>query len=274
MSTMDGRVAFITGVARGQGRSHALRLAAEGANIVGIDICEQMPEVRYPMGTPEELDETRNLIEKHGVKALLTKADVRDHGEVEAAFDAGVAEFGRIDTVLANAGIVLTALEENDAAAEWKAGIDVMLTGVWNTIHVATPHFKTIEGPKTIVVTSSTAGLMCVTDEHGGSDAYTAAKLGVTGLVKAYAQLLGPFDTNVLAIAPTGVNTPMVAGNPEIFKVIESNPALVDAMTNAMPIAVLEPSDVSELVHFLVQGSGRYISGTTVIFDAGSMSRR
>lgn len=274
MGTMDGRVAFITGVARGQGRSHALRLASEGADIVGIDICAQMPEVRYPMGTLEELEETKNLIEKHGRRALLSQGDVRDHAQVKAAFDAGVAELGKIDTVLANAGIVLTALEEDDPSAEWKAGIDVMLTGVWNTIHVATPHLKTVEGPKSLVVTSSTAGLMCVTDEHGGSDAYLAAKLAVTGLVKAYAQLLGPFDTNVVGIAPTGVNTPMVGGNPELFKVIESNPALIDAMANAMPVPILEASDVSELVHFLVQGAGRYISGTTVIFDAGAMSRR
>jgi NAD(P)-dependent dehydrogenase (short-subunit alcohol dehydrogenase family) len=199
---------------------------------------------------------------------------VREHAQVEAAFDAAVAELGRIDTVLANAGVVLTKLEESDGPADWKIGIDVMLTGVWNTINVAAPHLKALDGPKSIVVTSSTAGLMCVTDEHGGSDAYTAAKLGVTGLVKAYAQALGPFDVNVVAIAPTGVNTPMVNANPELFKVIESNPALVDAMANAMPVPILEPNDVSELVHFLVQGPGRYISGTTVVFDAGAMARR
>jgi NAD(P)-dependent dehydrogenase (short-subunit alcohol dehydrogenase family) len=272
--TMAGRVAFITGVARGQGRAHAVRLASAGCHIVGIDICEDLPGATYPMATSDDLAQTALLIEKEGVRAQLTRGDVRQHDQVKRAFDDGVEVFGRIDTVLANAGVVMTKVEETDGPADWALGIAVNLTGVWNTINVAAPHLKTVDGPKSLIVTSSTGGLMCITDEHGGADAYTAAKLGVTALIKAYAQVLGPFDVNVVAIAPTGVNTAMVNANPEIFKVIETNPHLTTAMVNAMPVPILEPGDVSELVHFLVQGPGRYISGTTVVFDAGCMARR
>jgi SDR family mycofactocin-dependent oxidoreductase len=273
MGQLDGRVAFITGAARGQGRSHAVRLAEEGADIVGIDICEQIPEVPYPLGTAEDLEETVRLVEKTGRRMLGSKADVRDLAQVQTAFAAGVAEFGHIDTVLANAGVVLTHTNEKDAAASWKVGIDVMLTGVWNTLHAAYPHLVEQGRGGAIVVTSSTAGLMCLTSGNGGDDAYTAAKLAVTGLVKAYAGFLGQHNIRVAAIAPTGVNTTMVAGNPELFKMIESQPHMVNAMQNALPVQMLEPTDISDVVLFLVSDAGRYISGSTVLIDAGAMTR-
>jgi SDR family mycofactocin-dependent oxidoreductase len=273
MGKLDGRVAFITGVARGQGRSHAVRLAEEGADIVGIDICAQIPEVPYPLSTQDDLDETVRLVEKTGRRMLGIKADVRDHGQVKAAFDAGVAEFGHIDTVLANAGVVLTHTAEKDAPKSWQVGIDVMLTGVWNTIQAAYPHLVEQGRGGSIVVTSSTAGLMCLTSGNGGDDAYTAAKLAVTGLVKAYAGYLGQHNIRVAAIAPTGVNTTMVSGNPELFKMIESQPHMVNAMQNALPVEILEPGDISEVVLFLVSDAGRYVSGTTIVIDAGAMAR-
>lgn len=273
MGKLDGRVAFITGAARGQGRSHAVRLAEEGADIVGIDICEQLDLIPYPMATREDLDETVRLVEKTGRRMLAAKADVRDLAAVHAAFKAGVDEFGHIDIVLANAGVVLTNTQEKDAAAAWKLGIDVLLTGVWNTIHTAAPYLRANSGPSVIVVTSSTAGLMALADGTGGSDAYGAAKLAVTGLVKGYASYLGPDNVRVVAIAPTGVDTQMVGGNPEVFKMIEAHPHLQTAMQNALPVQMLEPGDISEVVLFLVSDGGRYISGSTVLIDAGAMAR-
>lgn len=273
MGTLDGRVAFITGAARGQGRSHAVRLAEAGANIVGMDICEQIDLIPYPLATREDLDETVRLVEKVDRRMLAFKADVRDRAAVQAAFDAGIAEFGHIDIVLANAGVVLTNTNERDAAEAWQLGIDVLLTGVWNTIHIAMPHLRANDGPSVIVVTSSTAGLMALADGSGGSDAYTAAKLAVTGLVKAYANFLGPDNVRVVAIAPTGVNTQMVGGNPEVFKMIEAHPHLQSAISNALPVEMLEPNDISDVVLFLVSDAGKYISGSTVLIDAGAMSK-
>lgn len=269
MGKLDGRVAFITGAARGQGRSHAVRLAEEGADIVGIDICATLDGVPYAMSTPADLDETVTLVEKAGRRMLARRADVRDLEAVRAAFEAGVAEFGHIDTVLANAGIILTNPDEADPAAMFRIGIDVMLVGVWNTLHVAVPHLVSQGRGGAIVVTSSMAGLRCLTDGGGGSDAYAAAKTGVTGLVRAYSNFLAPHNIRVNAIAPTGVNTPMVTENPALFKAIELNPNLANAMQNALPVPLIEPADVSETVLFLVSDAGRYYTGSTLLIDAG-----
>jgi SDR family mycofactocin-dependent oxidoreductase len=269
MGRMDGRVVFITGAARGQGRSHAVRLAEEGADIVGVDICGQIDAVPYAMGTREDLDETVSMVEKRDRRMLGIQADVRDRAALQAAFDAGVAEFGHIDTVLANAGVILTRKDEPDPQAAWDVGIAVMLTGVWNTIQVSYPHLVERGMGGAIVVTSSMAGLRALTDGSAGSDAYTAAKIAVTGLVRAYAQFLAPEEVRVNAVAPTGVATPMILDNPGLFEVFESRPNLANAMQNALPALMVEPIDISEAVLYLVGDSGRYVTGVTLPVDAG-----
>lgn len=269
MGRMAGRVVFITGAARGQGRSHAVRLAEEGADIVGVDILEQITAAPYALATQDDMDETVTLVEKTGRRMLAIKADVRDRPALQAAFDAGVAEFGHIDTVLANAGIILTRPAEPDEDDAWDTGIGVMLTGVRNTIKVAYPHMVQRGMGGAIVLTSSMAGLRALTDGTGGSDAYMAAKIAVTGFARSYANFLAPEEIRVTAVAPTGVATPMVTENPGLFEMIETNPNLATAMQNALPVMMVEPIDISEAILYLVADSGRYVTGITIPVDAG-----
>jgi SDR family mycofactocin-dependent oxidoreductase len=272
MGIFDGRVAFITGAARGQGRAHAVRLAQGGADIVATDICAQIPGVPYPMSTEADLKETARLVEETGRRARTAIADVREISQVRSAFDAGVEAFGHVDIVLANAGVILTGAKEDDEAAMFKMGIDVMLTGVWNTFQVAIPHLIEKGDGGSIIATSSVAGLKAFTDGHGGSDSYTCAKTAIVSLVKAYAGFLGSHNIRVNAIAPTGVATAMVVENPGLIEVIMAHPHLQGAMTNALPVEMLQPEDVSAVVAFLASDEARYITGSTIAVDAGSMS--
>lgn len=272
---LDGRVVFITGAARGQGRSHAVACAEEGANIVGVDICADLDVVPYKLGTFEDLQETARLVEKTGQRMLVHTADVRDRTALQAAFDAGVREFGHIDTVLANAGVILSNADERDAAEALRVGIDIMLIGVWNTFQVAIDHLKQRGQGGNLVATSSMAALLNLTDGSGGSDAYNMSKLAITGLVRSYANLLAPYRIRVNAIAPTNCTTPMVTENPALFKVIEQNPNLVNAMQTALPdLPMIEPRDVSNTVLFLISDAGRAFTGSVLKVDAGMDIRR
>ncbi|MDT5145843.1 MAG: hypothetical protein QOC58_488, partial [Mycobacterium sp.] len=172
MGSLDGRVVFITGAARGQGRSHAVMCAEQGANIVGIDICEDLDVVPYKLGTYEDLEETARLVEKTGQEMLFSKVDVRDKAGLQQAFDAGVEQFGHIDTVLANAGVVLTNADERDASEALRLGLDIMLIGVWNAFQVAIPHLKERGEGGNLIATSSMIALLDLTDGRGGSDSY------------------------------------------------------------------------------------------------------
>ncbi|EUA23828.1 short chain dehydrogenase family protein [Mycobacterium xenopi 4042] len=192
MGLLDGRVVFITGAARGQGRSHAVTFAEEGADIVGVDICEDLDMVPYQLGTMEDLEETARLVEKTGRGMVIRKADVRDGAALRAAFDAGVRQFGHIDTVIANAGVILTNPDERDASEALRLGIDIMLIGVWNTFQVAIPHLRERGQGGNLVATSSMAALLDLTDGRGGTDAYNMSKLAITGLVRSYANFLAP----------------------------------------------------------------------------------
>ena len=273
--SLDGRVVFITGAARGQGESHAVTCAEEGANIVGVDICADLDVVPYKLGTFDELEETSRLVEKTGQKMVIRKADVRDKSALQAAFDAGVKEFGHIDTVLANAGVILSNADERDADAALRLGIDIMLIGVWNTFQVAIPHLKERGKGGNLVATSSMAALLDLTDGTGGSDAYNMAKLAITGLARSYANLLAPYRIRVNAIAPTNCATPMVIENPALFKVIEQNPNLVNAMQTALPdLPMIDPRDVSNTVLFLISDAGRAFTGSVLKVDAGMAVRR
>lgn len=272
MGIFDGRVAFITGAARGQGRAHAVRLAQGGADIVATDICQQIPGVPYPMSTEDDLKETARLVEETGRQAVTATADVRDLSHLRAAFDAGIDAFGHVDIIIANAGVILTGTKERDEAAMFKLGLDVMLTGTWNTFQVAIPHLVEKGNGGSIIAISSVAGLKAFTDGRGGSDSYTCAKTALVALVKAYAGFLGTHSIRVNAVAPTGVATAMVVENPDLIAVISGHPHLQGAMTNALPVEMLQPEDVSAVVAFLASDEARYITGSTIAVDAGSMS--
>lgn len=279
MGKLDDRVVFITGAARGQGRSHAVRCAEEGADIVGIDICENIDEVPYSLGTAEDLEETSRLVEKAGRRMLACKADIRDLAALQAAFDAGVDQFGHIDTVLANAGVLLNNTKEQDPAEAFRLGVDILLVGQWNTIRVALPQL--IERGKqghrdgNIVVTSSMAAMLGLGDGSGGGDAYGMAKLALTGMVRQYANYLAQFHVRVNGVAPTNCATPMVTDNPELFNVLGAHPHLANAMQTLLPeLPMIEPRDVSEAILFLISESGRSFTGSTLNVDAGMATRR
>jgi SDR family mycofactocin-dependent oxidoreductase len=275
MGLLDGRVVFITGAARGQGRSHAVMCAEQGANIVGVDICHDLDVVPYKLGTMDDLEETARLVEKTGQDMLIREADVRDKAALQAAFDAGVEQFGHIDTVLANAGVILTNAEERDGSEALRLGIDIMLIGVWNTFQVAIPHLKERGQGGNLVATSSMAALLDLTDGRGGTDAYNLSKLALTGLVRSYANFLAPHRIRVNAVAPTNCATPMITENPALFKVIEESPHLVNAMQTALPdLPMIDPKDVTNAILFLISETGRAFTGSLLKVDAGMDIRR
>lgn len=275
MGTLDGRVVFITGAARGQGRSHAVMCAEQGANIVGIDICKDLDAVPYKLGTFDDLEETARLVQKTGQEMLFGKADVRDLGGLQKVFDAGVDRFGHVDTVLANAGVVLTNADERDASEALRLGLDIMLIGVWNAFQVAIPHLKERGEGGNLVATSSMIALLDLTDGRGGSDSYLLSKVAIVGLVRAYAALLAPDRIRVNAVAPTNCATPMITDNPALFKVIEENPRMVNAVQTALPdLPLIEPRDVSNAILFLISDAGRSFTGSMLKVDAGMDVRR
>ncbi|ADP78649.1 mycofactocin-coupled SDR family oxidoreductase [Pseudofrankia inefficax] len=272
MGKLDGKVAFITGAARGQGRSHAVRLAEEGADIIGIDICAQMESVQYPMGTQAELDQTVKEVEALGRRIVALKADVRDVAGLQAAFDEGVAALGPVDIVVANAGIGAGG-KAIAPETEWDEVVAVNMTGVWNTGRVAIPSMLQRGKGGSIILTSSTGGLVGVGIPTSGFLAYTAAKHGVIGLMRSWANFLAPHMIRVNSVAPTAVRTPM-AGDGDLKAIMERNPALANALTNAMPVDLVEPLDVSNAVLWLASDEARYITGTVVPVDAGLINKR
>jgi SDR family mycofactocin-dependent oxidoreductase len=273
MGLLDGKVAFISGGARGQGRSHALRLAEEGAEIVTFDICEQLSSVAYAGATEDDLAETVKLVEGLDRRIVARKADVRDAEAVKAVFAEGVAEFGGVDIVLANAGIMPIIGEQGQLPAAWHESIDIMLTGVYHTIEAAIPTLLEQRRGGSIVITSSLAGLRApmrtMEMKSAGLLAYIAAKHGVVGLMRAYANVLGPYSIRVNTVHPTGVNTPMVA-NPEFMTLAQEVPEFMEAMRNILPIPMIQAEDVSNAILYLCSEAGRYITGTTMPVDAGA----
>ncbi len=268
---LEGKVAFITGAARGQGRSHALRLAQEGADIIAVDICEQIETVPYPMATPADLAETAEQVEALDRRILTRQADVRDRAALQAAFDAGVAELGPVDIVLANAGIAPMSMQPVEA--EWQDVVDVNLSGVRNTVEVAKPSLIERGKGGAIVLTSSTAGLTGIGGDTPGGIGYTAAKHGVVGLMRAYANYLAPHSIRVNTVHPTGVHTPMVE-NDVMQQFIQNDPAMGQAMANALPVDMVDPVDISNAIVWLVSDDARYVTGITVPVDAGFVNKR
>jgi SDR family mycofactocin-dependent oxidoreductase len=271
MALVEGKVAFITGVARGQGRAHAVRLAEEGADIIGVDLCDDIATVPYPLASAEELEETAELIGKLGRRGLMRRADVRHSGELREAVAAGVAQFGHIDIVVANAGIATMGADWTEAEMEaaWDDVIAVNLTGVWNTVRACMgPMIERDEGGS-IILTSSTAGLKGLSAPGSfGHEAYGAAKHGVVGLMRQFAVELSKARVRVNSIHPTGVDTMMVR-NPAMEKFLGEFPEAASSITNLLPVELLEPRDISDAVLFLASDLARYITGVTLPVDAG-----
>ena len=273
----EGKVAFITGAARGQGRSHAVRFAEEGADIIAFDLCEQMPTVPYPMSTPEDLDETVNLVEKTGRRIVAEQGDVRDFNRLQAAIANGVAEFGRVDFVLANAGILPATDEDLDDVGCYVDGIDVLLNGVYYTIEAALPALLEHGEGGAIVITSSTAGLNSLCPRFSvrshGLAAYQAAKHGVVGLMRYYASALAEKNIRVNTVHPTGVATPMLM-NDYVEQYFGEHPEATSGLQNLLAVELIEASDISEAMVYLCGQSGRYVTGVTLPVDAGLSIRK
>ncbi|MFE9096772.1 mycofactocin-coupled SDR family oxidoreductase [Streptomyces sp. NPDC007264] len=265
--SLEGRVAFITGVARGQGRAHAVRLAREGADIIGIDICEDIPSMNYPCATPQELAETVALVEKEGRRMIGRKADVRDAQAVKAAVDEGVEAFGRIDIVIANAGIIRLG-DVQDPVREWQDTIDILLTGTFNTVQAALPTLRAGNRGGSIVITSSSAGLKGTGSDEPSSQAYTAAKRGLVGYMQVLANQYAPEMIRVNTIHPTGVASGMTM-NEAMARMMARPDSNMSAMQNALPIEILQPEDIANAVAYLVSDEARFITGTQWALDAG-----
>jgi SDR family mycofactocin-dependent oxidoreductase len=268
---LDGKVAFISGVARGQGRSHAIRLAREGADVIGIDICADIPANHYPMASREELDETISLVEQAGGKMLGAIADVRDFHQVKSAMDAGVEHFGRLDIVLANAGIAPVAFRELSIEEEldrWRAAVGVNLDGAYHVAWAAIPHLLSGNRGGSIIFTSSTAGLRGFGGIQGGGLGYAASKHGIVGLMRTLANALAPANIRVNTVHPTAVNT-MMAVNPAMTEFLENFPGSGQHLQNPLPVEMLEPEDISAAIAYLVSDEGRYVTGVTFPIDAG-----
>ncbi|QOF29288.1 mycofactocin-coupled SDR family oxidoreductase [Mycobacteroides abscessus] len=272
MGKLDGKVAFITGAARGQGRAHAIKLASEGASIIAVDICAQIPSVEYPMATTEDLDLTVKEVDALGRAISAHETDVRDREALQAAFDAGVHDLGPVDIVVANAGIATLTPECGDDG--WRDVLDVNLTGVYHTIEVARPSMVQRGAGGSIVLTNSVAGLTGMVMDNPGGLAYTAAKHGLVGLMRSYANMLAPHNIRVNTIHPSGVATPMLI-NPVTEKLFaDGSPEGMSDTGNALPVVLMEPEDMANTVAWLVSEDARYITGVALPVDAGFTNRR
>ena len=269
---LSGKVAFVTGAARGQGRSHAIRLAEEGADIIAVDICAQIESVPYGLATPDDLAVTVRAVEAAGRQALARQADVRDFDMLDAALAEGVAEFGRLDVVSANAGIVSARAAHKIPEDSWRDVIDVNLTGAWHTAKAATPHLIAGGRGGAIVLTSSATALKpSLNLAH-----YISAKCGVIGLMRTLALELAPHSIRVNALAPGAVNTDMIMNSAtyRLFRPDLEEPSAVDttdvlAGLHALPVSWLEPESVTSALLFLASDEGKYITGTVLPVDAG-----
>jgi (+)-trans-carveol dehydrogenase len=280
MGSLDGRVAFITGVARGQGRSHALRLAEEGADIIGLDVAADAITLHYPLATVADLDETAELIAKTGRRAVLRQADVRDVDAVRAVLAEGVAELGRLDVVVVNAGIFSLGTATELAEQAWQDMLDVNLTGAWNTARAAVPHIRAGGRGGSIIFTSSAAALR----PPRGLAHYNASKAGVGALMETLAAELGPEFIRVNSVNPGNVDTPMIDNEitRRLFLPHLEHPTRADAekpdsgyvLVNALPVPWVETIDISHAVRFLASDESRYITGITLPVEAGYMVKK
>ena len=273
---VEGKVAFITGAARGQGRSHAVRLAQEGADIIAVDVCAPISSnTVIPPATPDDLAETDGLIKGLDRRIVTAQVDVRDFDALKAAVDSGVEQLGRLDVIVANAGIGNGgATLDKTSEADWQDMIDVNLSGVWKTVKTGVPHLISGGNGGSIILTSSVGGLKAY--PHTGH--YIAAKHGVVGLMRSFAVELGQHFIRVNSVHPTNVNTPlfMNSGTMKLFRPDLENPgpddmAVAAQLMHVLPIGWVEPEDISNAVLFLASDESRYVTGLPLTVDAGSM---
>lgn len=272
MGRFSGRVVLVTGAATGQGRSHAVAFAEEGADVVLVDVAADLPVVPYEQGTPDQLADTVALVGKAGGRAIATTADVRDRDGLAAAVAHGVDALGRLDVVVANAGVVQIKAAGEVTPEDWATVVGVNLTGTWNTLQLALPHLLASRG--SAVVTSSAAGVKGV--PHMSH--YSASKAGLLGLVRSLAAELGPQGVRVNAVLPTTVDTAMVRWSYPLFRPDLDAPTAADvkpafAGMNALPVPWIEPADVSAAVLWLASDEARYVTGVALPVDAGTLVR-
>ena len=263
-----GKVAFITGAARGQGRSHAIRLAEEGADVIAVDICRDYGTVPYAMATEADLAQTVKAVEALDRRIVATQADVRDAAALKAAVDDGVAQLGRLDIVSANAGICTVQPWDEVSPAVWQDTLDTNLTGVWNTMVVSVPHLIAAGGGS-IICTSSTAGIKGLPYLAP----YVAAKHGVVGIARTMANELASHKIRVNTVHPTGVDTPMGTGLGGLEALIGRDPNLGPIYMNTLPVEIVDPRDISNAVLFLASDEARYVTGLEFTVDAGNTIR-
>jgi SDR family mycofactocin-dependent oxidoreductase len=261
-----GKVALITGAARGQGRSHAVRLAEEGADVIVVDVCATLPSVVYDSATPDDLAETVALVEKTGRRAISGVVDVRDLDGLKAVVDDAVAELGRLDVVVANAGICVPAAWDKQTPQMYQDVISTNVTGTWNTVMAGAPHLVTAGGGSVILI-SSAAGLKV----QPFMVPYTTSKFAVRGMAKAFAAELGKHGIRVNSVHPTGVATPMGTGGMQqaLGEAIAGNERLGAMFMNMLPVDITEPEDVAETVLFLASDESKYITAHEIAPDAG-----
>ncbi len=269
MGRLDGKVAFITGAARGQGRAHAVRLASEGADVIAVDICGGFKTIKLRPATPEDLEETARLVEKEGRRGVARQGDVRDLAGLQAIVDEGVDELGRLDVVVGNAGIMNCGWAWEMTSEEWQEVIDVNLTGVFNTCKVAIPTMIRQGEGGSIILTSSVAGLY----GQPFTVNYTAAKHGVVGLARCLANELAEHNIRVNSIHPTGVRTAMYE-EPDLFPLIQTRAeTLGPVFMNSLPTEAMEPEDIAAVVAFLASDDAKHITGDQVRIDCGKLNR-
>jgi (+)-trans-carveol dehydrogenase len=272
---VEGKVAFVTGAARGQGRSHAVRLAQEGADIIAVDICRGFADSTAPASTPEDLSETADMIKNLDRRVVTEIVDVREYDALKAALDNAVEQLGRLDIVVANAGIGTTGVKLHKMREDiWNETIDVNLGGVWKSVKAGVPHLLAGGRGGSIIITSSVGGTKAY--PHVGH--YIAAKHGVVGLMRTFAVELGPQNIRVNTVHPTHVNTPLLMNEPtyKLFRPDLENPGPDDLAPicqsfHFLPIPWVDPVDVSNAVLFLASDEARYITGVTLPVDAGSL---
>jgi SDR family mycofactocin-dependent oxidoreductase len=263
---VEGKVALITGAARGQGRAHAVRLAQEGADIIAVDVCAPLPSVAYASATAEDLRETARLVGKAGRRIVTAIVDVRDLEALRTAVDGAVAELGRLDVVVANAGICVPAPWDEVTPQIYQDTISTNVTGVWNTVMVGAPHLVR-RGGGSIVLISSAAGLKAMPFLVP----YTTSKFAVRGMAKAFAAELGEHGIRVNSVHPTGVDTPMGGGDVDkvLDRAVGRSPRLGGMFTNMLPVEITQPEDVADTVLFLASDESKFMTAHELAPDAG-----
>ena len=273
MGSIEGKVALVTGAARGMGRAHCVRLAREGADIVAVDLAAQVPSVRYPMSGPDDLAETARLVRELGRRIVVRQADVRDQAALDEAVAAGLAELGRIDIAVANAGVSAIGRAWEFTEEEWRDVVDINLTGVWHTAKAVIPTMIAAGSGGSIVLVSSIAGLRAL--PHTGP--YAASKHAVVGLMRTLAHELGHYKIRVNCVNPGTVDTPLALNDmmyqlfrPDLDSPGRDDMAVAAPVLNLLPVPWVDADDVAAAVSWLCSDEARYVTGVTLPIDAGA----